>query len=72
MAVPPTNTRFKAVLAIVAYNIGFIVRHNKHPDGSVPITESPSGSLLISEIVVSPTFPGVGKCGPPQHLRVLQ
>ena len=68
----PNNTRFKAVLANVVYNIGFIVRHNKHPDGSVPITESPSGSLLISEIVVSPTFPGVEKCGPPQHLRALQ
>jgi hypothetical protein len=59
----PNQTQFRTVVSNVVYNLGFIVRHDKTSDGSVPVTQAPTGSLLISDIEISAQSQGEEKCG---------
>jgi hypothetical protein len=59
----PNQTQFRTVVINVVYNLGFIVRHDKTSDGSVPVTHAPTGSLLISDIEISAELQGEEKCG---------
>ena len=58
----PNQAQFREVLTNVVHNIGFIVRYNKSPNGSVPVTQAPTGSLLISDIKISARFSDEESC----------
>jgi len=58
----PNQTQFREALTNVIYNLGFIVRYDKSADGSVPVTQAPTGALLISDIKISAQFADEESC----------